>query len=214
MILYDSHFWGKKPALHHSGATRMIILISLSCTLGLNFPWSHIFCCFAFPILDLAEGSEKRWWVKSCVTAAEVLLCQAFGWSLGDFFGQWLYILILHMCFHQPFLMCLLCCSWVLPSQGQYWHYPRNTVFSTGKQSNPVFPQIWNWKEQHFQAAVEDELRVTWNGWLLHTKLGAKPPMKSSFTREAMPFHLLLGFRFLMFYCVRIIIQLYVWHRY
>lgn len=96
----------------------------------------------------------------------------------------------------------------ILTSRKEY------AVFPTGEQSHAVFPHLWNGKEQHFQAGVEDELKVAWNGWLLYTKLGAKPPVKSGFTREALPFHLLLGFRFLMFYCVRIIIQLHVWHRY
>lgn len=65
---YDPHFWGKPP-VYHMGSSRTMTLISLSCPLTVSIVWAHLCCCFAFPVLDLAEGSVKKLWVKPCVPA-------------------------------------------------------------------------------------------------------------------------------------------------
>lgn len=158
---YDSHSWGKTP-VYHVGSSRTINLISLSCPLTVSIVWAHLCCCFAFPDLDLVEGSVKKLWVKSCVTTAEFLLHEDLDCSFGDIFGQWLYRLILYMCFRQPFLTYLPCCQWMSP-ESKSQHHPRNT--SSFLQENDLMLGFLTYRIG--KNSISELLRSMNWGWLL-----------------------------------------------
>ena len=85
---YDFHFWGKTP-IYYIRPSRTITLISLSCPLTITVAWAQLrCCCFVFPVLDLAEGSAERLWVKTCVTAASFCCMRALTALLGVFLGN------------------------------------------------------------------------------------------------------------------------------
>lgn len=178
MILYDSHFWGKNPCCvsfrnnedHYFNFSQLPI----SSKLSLVPP---------FLLLCISSSGFGRWLWKKAVGK---ILCHSSRGSVvpGPWlaswrcFWQWLHILILHMCFHQLFLMHLLCCPWLLPSQGQSWHHPTNTLsfpqensvilcfltHGTGRNNNSklLWRMNWGWLGMGDCSTWSWELSLQW----------------------------------------------------